>query len=91
MTSNTLSGNTFWMKVTIKGQVTIPVALRERFGLNPGTEVDFVATDGVLQVKPRKKGRKTTSAFDLWLTKAAGSAKPGMTTDEIMAITRGED
>lgn len=79
------------MKVTIKGQITIPIALRERFGLNPGTEVEFVATEGTLQMKPRKRTRKTASAFDHWLAKAAGSAKKGMTTDEIMAMTRGED
>jgi AbrB family looped-hinge helix DNA binding protein len=79
------------MKVTVKGQITIPIALRERFGLSPGTEVEFVATEAGLQMKPRKQRRKATSAFDHWLAKAAGSAKPGMTTDEIMAITRGED
>lgn len=79
------------MKVTIKGQVTIPIALRERFGLNPGTEVEFVASEGTLQVKPRKRTRKMASAYDHWLAKAAGSAKKGMTTDEIMALTRGED
>lgn len=79
------------MKVTIKGQVTIPIALRERFGLNPGTEVEFVASEGALQMKPRKRTRKMASAYDHWLAKAAGSAKKGMTTDEIMAQTRGED
>lgn len=79
------------MRVTIKGQVTIPIALRERFGLSPGTEVEFVATDGALEIKPRKQTRKMASAFDHWLAKAAGSAKQGMTTDEIMATTRGED
>jgi AbrB family looped-hinge helix DNA binding protein len=79
------------MKVTVKGQITIPLALRERFGLGPGTEVEFVATGGVLQVKPRKQASKAARPFDHWLAKAAGSAKPGMTTDEIMTITRGED
>lgn len=79
------------MKVTIKGQITIPLALRERFGLRPGTEVEFVANEGVLQVKPRKQGGTSARPFDRWLAKASGSAKPGMTTDEIMAITRGED
>jgi AbrB family looped-hinge helix DNA binding protein len=79
------------MKVTVKGQITIPIALRERFGLSPGTEVEFVAAGEGLQMKPLKQTRKATSAFDHWLSKAAGSAKPGMTTDEIMATTRGED
>jgi AbrB family looped-hinge helix DNA binding protein len=91
LTGNTLGGNTSTMKVTVKGQITIPLALRERFGLGPGTEVEFVATGGVLQVKPRKQARKAARPFDHWLAKAAGSAKPGMTTDEMMTITRGED
>ena len=79
------------MKITVKGQVTIPLALRERFGLKPGTEVEFVASEAGLQVKPRQPRRQATSAFDRWLAKAAGSAKPGMTTDQLMALTRGED
>ena len=79
------------MKVTIKGQVTIPIALRERFGLRPGTEVEFVAEQGSLQVRPRKAKRKMPHASELWLDKAAGSAVPGKSTDEIMAMTRGED
>jgi AbrB family looped-hinge helix DNA binding protein len=79
------------MKVTVKGQITIPLALRERFGLRPGTEVEFVAGQETLQVKARKVSKKAAKASDLWLTKAAGSAKPGMSTDQIMALTRGED
>ena len=79
------------MKVTVKGQVTIPVSLRERFGLNPGTEVEFVAADGVLQVRRRKSRELSTSRSELWLAKAAGSAKTDLTTDQFMAITRGED
>lgn len=79
------------MKVTIKGQITIPVALRERFGLRPGTEVEFVAGQEALQVKARKASKKTGKASEYWLAKAAGSAKPGMSTDKIMTLTRGED
>ena len=79
------------MKVTVKGQITIPIALRERFGLEPGTEVEFVAGEGVLQLRARRKSRKGPRPFDRWLAKAAGSAKPNMTTDELMAMNRGED
>lgn len=80
------------MKVTDKGQVTIPAALRERYGLLPGTEVEFVAAGGVIQVKARESAKKTKkSAFDQWLSKASGSAKTGMSTDQILAVTRGED
>jgi AbrB family looped-hinge helix DNA binding protein len=78
------------MKVTIKGQVTIPVSFREQFGLEPGTEVEFVAENGVLQVRPRKRTGRGATRFDQWLAKAAGSAKPGLSTDELLAETRGE-
>jgi AbrB family looped-hinge helix DNA binding protein len=79
------------MKVTVKGQVTIPLAMRERFGLGPGTEVEFVAGEESLLIKARKASRRKPKASDFWLAKAAGSAKPGMSTDDIMALTRGED
>lgn len=79
------------MNVTVKGQVTIPQALRERFGLMPGTEVEFVAEADALRIKPRKRTGKGTKASDAWLVKAAGSARTNLTTDEIMAITRSED
>ncbi|MEY3897966.1 MAG: hypothetical protein RLZZ214_3487 [Verrucomicrobiota bacterium] len=79
------------MKVTEKGQITIPLALRERFNLRPGTEVEFIAGQQALEIKPRASMETSRKAFDLWLSKAAGSAQPGMTTDELMAITRGEN
>lgn len=79
------------MKVTVKGQITIPLAMRERFNLRPGTEVEFVAGKQALEIKPIDPAEASRKAFDLWLSKAAGSARPGMTTDEAMAITRGEN
>ena len=79
------------MNVTIKGQITIPQALRERFGLLPGTEVEFVAEADALRIRSRKRGQAAATAFDAWLTKAAGSASTKLTTDQIMAATRGED
>lgn len=79
------------MKVIIKGQVTIPLAIRERYGLTPGTEVEFVPQGEVLQVKPRKSKGKKKTPFELWLAKAAGSAVDGVSTDEFMRLTRGED
>jgi AbrB family looped-hinge helix DNA binding protein len=81
----------FRMKVTVKGQITIPQALRERFGLHPGTEVGFVAEADALRIQPRKRGSRMPSVFDSWLVKAAGSARTKLTTDQIMAATRGED
>lgn len=79
------------MNVTVKGQITIPQALRERYGLHPGTEVEFIADDDGLRMKPRKRSRRAATPFDAWLVKAAGSARTKLSTDEIMATTRGED
>ena len=79
------------MTITVKGQVTIPQALRERFGLLPGTEVEFIPGDDGLRMRPRRRGRKAPTTFDGWLAAAAGSARTKLTTDELMAITRGED
>ena len=38
-------------KITSKGQVTIPKAVRDRLGLRPGDEIDFVEDDGVVRVR----------------------------------------
>ncbi len=79
------------MTVTVKGQITIPQALRERFGLVPGTEVEFVVDENALKVRPRKVNKDAGTAYDAWLLKAAGSARTKLSTDQIMATTRGED
>lgn len=74
------------MRVTIKGQVTIPQHIREKLGITPATEVDFVEEeDRVLLVK-RKGGKAAIRRF----TKLRGTATVKMTTDEIMALTRSD-
>lgn len=79
------------MKVTIKGQVTIPQAMRERFNLLPGAEVEFISGKNALEIRAIDKKNSPSSQFDQWLNHAAGSARPGITTDAHLAITRGED
>ena len=79
------------MKVTIKGQVTIPLAIRERFGLTPGTEVEFVPDGKELRVRARKSKGKTIPPSEAWLAKAAGSARTRLSTEEFMKLTRAED
>ncbi len=76
------------MKITSKGQVTIPQAVREQVGWRPGDDVDFVVTDGEVRIvrNPAKSDRGRRIANHLW-----GRATVRMTTDEIMALTRGED
>jgi antitoxin PrlF len=42
------------VRVTSKGQVTIPQAIRERYGLLPDTDVDFIVSGGRVTIVPRK-------------------------------------
>lgn len=75
------------MRVTSKGQVTIPAAIRERLGLLPNTEVEFVLDGrGVRLVKARPRAG-TGRAVEM-LRRLRGSATARMSTDEIMALTR---
>ncbi|MBM4035537.1 MAG: AbrB/MazE/SpoVT family DNA-binding domain-containing protein [Planctomycetes bacterium] len=74
------------MKITSKGQVTIPVAVREEAGLLPGTEVEFALSGGrvvVRKVETGQRGQRLIAAL-------RGKGTVRMTTDQIMALTRGE-
>ena len=74
--------------VTSKGQVTIPKPVRDLLGIEAGTRVEFRRNDQGEIVLSRADGaRAQPSRF----AKLRGSAGPGLSTDEIMAMTRGED
>ncbi len=72
--------------VTSKGQVTIPKPVRDHLGIGPGSRVVFrrVADGGI--VIEKADGTPPPSR----LAQLVGDAGPGMTTDEIMALTRGD-
>lgn len=75
------------MRVTSKGQVTIPVALRERHGLLPETEVEFVEIGGRVVIR---KASGSTGRGRSVVARLRGRGDVRMSTDEIMALTRGE-
>lgn len=50
-------------KVGKKGQVVIPKPLRDRFGLQPGVEVIFVADADGVRVQPARSLRDLGGAF----------------------------
>lgn len=77
------------MKLTVKGQVTIPGELRKRFGLKPRGEVVFEAAEGGVLIKPAPQPR--VAALKAALRKARGSAGSGRSTAEIMRLTRGDE
>lgn len=73
------------MRVTSKGQVTIPADIRERFGFLPDTEVEFVIDGETVRIIRARKG---TSRGDRAVERLRGRAVSRMTTDEILALTR---
>ena len=73
-------------KVTTKGQVTIPKAVRELLDLKQGSEVKFRYANGNV-ILERADGHRPPSKFE----KLRGHAGPGPSTDEMMAILRGDD
>ena len=74
------------MKVTVKGQVTIPLPIREKLGITPYSEVDFIE-DGERVYIERKSGPPSSRGR---FHRFRGVATVKMTTDEILALTRGD-
>ncbi len=75
------------MRITSKGQVTIPQHIREAAGLLPLTEVQWDYRDGVVTLRPAPADGRLRD--DPVVGRMRGTADRGMTTDEIMALTRG--
>ena len=75
------------MRVTSKGQVTIPVEIRERLGLLPNSEVEFEVDGASVRIR-KARGRRTTGRGRSIVQQLRGKATSGMTTEEIMALTR---
>jgi AbrB family looped-hinge helix DNA binding protein len=77
------------MRITSKGQVTIPAEIREKAGLLPDTEVEF-GYDGKVVTLVLARGKSTGRGRRLvdHLRRNPGDIR--MSTDEILALTRGE-
>lgn len=74
--------------LTSKGQVTIPKAVREHLGLKPGSKVAFsLDANGDVVIKPAVERKGSPDRFE----RLRGHAGPGMSTDEIMKLLRGDD
>jgi AbrB family looped-hinge helix DNA binding protein len=79
------------MVLNSKGQVTIPASLRAKHGLHAGDEVEVVEIDGALQIV-RAEGTESRGHRMVRRLRntATGREVAGMSTDEIMALLRGE-
>ncbi len=84
-------GNSKVVKVTAKGQVTIPKAIRDLLGIEPGSKVTFtLAEDGRVTLSKcdeHPASRAQPSRF----AALRGSSNSSMSTDEIMSLMRGEN
>jgi antitoxin PrlF len=76
------------MKITTKGQVTIPQEIREQLGLLPHTEVEFEVQGTAVLLKKATRSQRRGRAL---VERMRGRADAGLSTDEIMALTRGEE
>ncbi len=75
------------MRVTSKGQITIPKDIREKFGFLPDTEVEFVVKGHSVMLRKAEKGNRRGKNLVRHLR---GKATVKLTTEQIMALTRRE-
>lgn len=73
------------MRVTSKGQVTIPLEVRRKLGIEPGSEVEFELDERGARLVRTRSNRGKAIARGM-----RGSGSVQMSTEEIMALTRGE-
>ncbi|HEY8022201.1 MAG TPA: AbrB/MazE/SpoVT family DNA-binding domain-containing protein [Thermoanaerobaculia bacterium] len=76
------------MRITSKGQVTIPIEIRERVGLLPHMEVRFEVEGDAVRILREEKA--SGGRGQRLLERMRGRATSGMSTEEIMALTRRE-
>ena len=77
------------MRVTSKGQVTIPLAVRNRYGIMPGAEVEFVEGDQGPEIRVRRTDSAHPGDLVLALRAARRHVVHHMSTDEMMEMMRG--
>jgi AbrB family looped-hinge helix DNA binding protein len=75
------------MRITSKGQVTIPAEIREQAGLLPHTEVNF-EFDGKAVRIVRAKNRRKDGRGSRLIAHLRGRGDAAMSTDAIMSLTR---
>ncbi|MDQ3723580.1 MAG: AbrB/MazE/SpoVT family DNA-binding domain-containing protein [Actinomycetota bacterium] len=75
------------MRMTSKGQVTIPQELRDRFAMGPGAEVEVVATEDGALVRPLAPASEGSRLVARLRDRADG----GLSADEVLRLTRGDD
>ena len=78
------------MTLTSKGQVTIPQEIRERLGLLPGTAVEFDIVGDSVRIRKASRQARGVALVEHMRRAASRAQRPRLTTDQILALTRGE-
>jgi AbrB family looped-hinge helix DNA binding protein len=76
------------MRITTKGQVTIPREVREKMGFFPHSEVEILMEGNTVVIR---KVEGNESRGKRIVERMRGKATVRMSTDEIMALTRGDE
>ncbi|NEA31540.1 AbrB/MazE/SpoVT family DNA-binding domain-containing protein [Streptomyces sp. SID13031] len=76
------------MRLRSKGQLTVPIEVREHLGLHEGDEVKFVIQGDAVQIV---RAKASASPGRRVAARLRGRGSSGMSTDEIMNLLRGED
>ena len=77
------------MRITSKGQVTIPNRIRQQLGLLPETEVEFEVEGNAVRIR-RSRRPEVTGRGAAVVARLRGRGAVQMTTDQILALTRGK-
>ena len=77
------------MRITTKGQVTIPVEIREKLGLLPNSEVEFEVVGQAVRMRKVRRAKESGRRGKSIVQRLRGRGSVRMTTDEILALTRG--
>ena len=72
------------MKITQKGQVTIPLDIREKYKFLPDTKIEFIEENSRVYIVKTRPDMVRENAFDY----ARGKSSVVMSTEEIMKLTR---
>lgn len=75
------------MRISLRGHITIPAKIRRQAQLSPGTEVEIVFDGEAVRIT-RKNPKKKMSGQQLVEHMTGRLSKRGLTTDQIMAMTR---
>lgn len=78
------------MRLTTKGQVTIPLDIRRRLGLEPGTRVEFDIVGATVRIRKADQQDRGAHLIDRMREAGRRAGRPRLSTDQILALTRGE-